>query len=133
MTTLTVIFMEILRIIFAGCMALLVSMPMCVCGGTSLLGTVAEENFCCSGQHHDDQSPENSHDSDLSFDQLEYISGLSEIALPQSSETIVNNDTSFHQNEISLLLTRAGPYFRAPPPELFGSSGRRTSYCVYRL
>ena len=111
--------MELIRIITSSIMALLVAMPMCLCGHSHLSLENKLEHSCCPN-HEEDKEPSGSgHDCEVSHhDQLSFTSEESETFDFQSVEI---DPTSFASHKWEL---RHSVYciLRAPPPDYFSHS-----------
>jgi len=123
--------MKLIRIIISSIMALIVVMPMCVCGHFFLLEQENQEHSCCP-HHEEDKEPRDSgHDCELSHhDQLSFTSKEGETFDFQSVEA---EETPFASFECKLRHPVYSNSLRAPPPDLFSHSSRTIRYCIYRL
>jgi len=129
--------MDIIRIILSGTLALLVSLPMCVCGHSFLPTSIEEEHSCCPHQHEEDprnNSDDEDHDCELNYhDQVEYLPINSGSNLPKVPEHDVSVNFLFSESLPSFICSTLGSYLRAPPPDCFPRSSRNITYCIYRL
>lgn len=129
--------MNYLRNIFTLCMALLVSMPMCVCGNTELLNPEMEEISChshCHGDSHENNE-DNSHCDSSEHNSLLFL-------LPEyekkSLDAQDNDSSHFYIPDQYLLLwewSSLQTLTRPPPDTESFSSTRRLHeiYSSYRL
>ena len=128
--------MKIIHSIFSCVIALLVSMPMCVCGH-SFLSTSIEESSCCHHQHeekNENHSEENERNCDLCHhDHLQYLSASSEIPLPEVPEHDISGDFLFAESLSHVPHLSKENQLRAPPPSGIFPASRNIIYCIYRL
>lgn len=122
--------MELIRIILSGFMALLLTMPMCVCGSIISSEKAESEHSCCS---HEDVEPEEcGDDCDCSYHKkLEFLSEEAEGNLLPEYFKGVNNDFlySYHLLQVTLaqeLNQLAAPLYIVEP-------SKRVTLCIYRL
>ena len=120
--------MEHFRIVLSGIMALLVSVPMCVCGNSFFLESEHEEQK--------ESNPDNDeHDCSLTdHDQVEYTYRDSEPnPTKQGNDSINVTFTSSEKIASIPCILLGGTNLRAPPPDIFSHSTRSITYCIYRL
>ena len=130
------IVMDITRNILSCIMALLVSLPMCVCGHSFLATSIEEEHSCCPQNKEVEENNSDNRDHDcnsIHHDQVEYLSVRSEPNLPKIPEHHVSVDFIFSENISSVIGFGLGNYLRALPPDCFPRSSRNITYCIYRL
>ena len=112
-------------------MALLVAMPMCVCGHTLLPEQETQEHSCCPHHEEDKEPTDSGHDCELSHhDQLSFTLEEAETYDFQSEEAASTPFTSYKCEKGHSVSSNS---LRAPPPDYFSHSSRTITYCNYRL
>ena len=123
--------MKSIRIIISGIMALLVAMPMCVCGHTLFPEQESQEHSCCPHHEEDKEPSESGHDCDLSHhDQLSFTSEEAETFDFRSVEAEATLFASFKYELRHPVYSNS---LTVPPPDCFSHSSRTITYCNYRL
>ena len=119
------------RFILSSILALLVAMPMCVCGQFLLPEEDNREHSCCP-HHQEDKEPNDSgHDCELSHHYL--FSFISEKSGTFDFQSVDVDATTFISFKCELGNTVSNNSLRAPPPDRFSHSSRNITYCTYRL
>lgn len=135
--------MELARIILSSIMALIVSMPMCLCGNVPA-SPVVDENLlshCCSHDHsHSEESPVEDRngcgdDCDPSnHDQAQYLPSELQVSIPASSGDSQVTASTYFTFPSSLVFLSPANSLRAPPPCLEESFyDVRIMHAVFRL
>lgn len=123
--------MKLIRIIMYSIMALLVAIPMCVCGHTLLPVEDHRQHSCCNNHEEDKEPSDSGHDCEVSHhDQFSFTLEERETFDFQSVDV---DTTPFISYECEPKNPFSGNSLRAPPPDYFSHSSRIITYCIYRL
>lgn len=112
-------------------MALLVAIPMCVCGHSLLPIEDNQKNSCCFHHEEDEQPTDSEHDCELCYhDQLSFLSQGDKKFLYQGLEAqLATFDLVKWEPSTPII----NSFLRGPPPDCFSHSSRNITYCTYRL
>jgi len=121
------------RIILSGILALMVSMPMCVCGDSFLSKEIEREHTCCP-LNHCSEEPDTSHDCELSHhEDWQFISSTEKVSFLKKYLPIFIQEREI-EDLFSSWLIRSSQPLRAPPDRFSGiHPPQRVIYCQYRL
>ena len=129
--------MEYFRIVLSGIMALLVSVPMCVCGNSFFPESEEVEHSCCSHEHEEqkESNPDkDEHDCSLTdHDQVEYTYRDSEPNPTKQGNDSINVTFTSSEKIASIPCILLGGTSLRAPPDIFSHSTRSITYCIYRL
>ena len=127
--------MEYTRIILSGLMALLLAVPMCVCGSVIIPDKAQNTHSCCSHDDEEKESEECGDDCDCSAHRkLEFLSEDAEEITLLEYQKEGGNDYLCSYYVLKETLEEELNQFNAPPPLSFiADIPKRITLCTYRL
>jgi len=124
--------MELLRNIFTLCMALIVSIPLCICGSTDLPDTEIKDYSCHSHCHSDstDSDKEEPHCDSAEHKDLQFILPDAEAPFLAFGLDSFDDDTSL-QELFPIVVSFNFERTSRPPPDIGRQVSTRRLYDIF--